>query len=106
MITWVIFVLDLYAFYFVDIVSLAHNVALATVLSITYFGILIIVVYYAIKSTKNDPTDKTIYAEREAKANGYKLINLFFRLYFDNKPFKFFCEVCDAHVKDNSKHCG
>lgn len=31
---------------------------------------------------------------------------LSFRIYFDNTPFKFYCEVCQAHVMDSSKHCG
>ena len=73
MITWVFFVLDLYAFYFVDIVSLSHNTALAVILSLLYIAINVVVVFYAIKSTKSDPTDKTIYAEREAKSKGYEL---------------------------------
>ena len=68
-----IFVLDLYAFYFVDIVSLSHNTALSVILSLIYIAINVVVVYFAIKSTKDDPTDKTIYAEREARTKGYQL---------------------------------
>ena len=68
-----IFVLDLYAFYLVDIVSLSHNAALSVILSLLYLVINVIVIYFAIKSTKDDPTDKTIYAERAARTREYQL---------------------------------
>lgn len=51
--------------------SLSHNVALATVLAVVYILINGVVLYYAIKSTKSDPTDRTIYAERICRSKGY-----------------------------------
>ena len=101
-----IFALDLYSFYFVDIVSLSHNVPLAVVLSLLYLALNIIVLYLTIKATRDDPTDPTIYAERKAKAQGYNLALTFSRKYFDNRQFKFYCEVCESHVHDHAKHCG
>jgi hypothetical protein len=28
------------------------------------------------------------------------------RVYFDNSAYELFCEVCDSHVQNSSKHCG
>ena len=67
MLTWIIFGLDFYSFYFIDIVALSYNIPLATVLSAVYAIIIIGVLYYAVQSTRADPTDPTIYAERLAR---------------------------------------
>ena len=62
--------LDFYTYFFINIVSLSYNVALATVLAILYAILFAILIYLAAIATKIDPTDPTIYAEREAQTKG------------------------------------
>jgi hypothetical protein len=66
MLTWIIFGLDFYSYYFVNMVALSYNVALTSVLSVFYGVIILGVLYYAVQATRIDPTDPTIYAERKA----------------------------------------
>jgi hypothetical protein len=61
-----IFGLDFYAFYFVDMVALSYNIPLTAVLSTAYGIIILGVLFFAVQSTRIDPTDPTIYAERKA----------------------------------------
>lgn len=70
-ITWLIFAFDTYAYYFMNIVTLSHIVPLAAVLGVVYGIIITFVFYYGVLSTKSDPTDPTIYAERKARKQGY-----------------------------------
>jgi len=95
--SYFVILLDLYCFYFINIVAISHNVVAAVILGVIYGVIFFFIVVLAIKATKSDPTDPTIYAEREAEAKGVE---------FDNSPYKFFCEACSTHVQDNAKHCG
>lgn len=69
-ISWFIFALDTYAFYFINIVTFSYLPGLSIILGIAYLILLLLVVYYAIRSTKNDPTDPTVYAMREAEKQG------------------------------------
>ena len=69
--SWFVILLDLYAYYFIDIVLLSYSLPIAIILSVAYGIIMIAVVWLAIVATKDDPTDPTIYAERKAKIDGY-----------------------------------
>ncbi len=83
--------LDFYDYYFINIVALSRNIALATVLGIVYGLVFGAILYFAAKATKADPTDPTIYAEREAEAKGYQSSlhshPSICRLEFDNSPY-------------------
>jgi len=68
---WFVILLDFYDFYFINIVSLSYNIALATCLGVAYFILLVAILVLGIRATKSDPTDPTIYEEREAEAKGY-----------------------------------
>eukprot|EP00347_Sterkiella_histriomuscorum_P012782 403367241 len=96
-ISWFIFGLDVYAFYFINVVTFAYLPAVSAVIGTVFTLLVIAVLYYAILSTRSDPTDPTVYAQREAERQGK---------YFDNTQFELFCEVCDTHVQNSSKHCG
>jgi hypothetical protein len=65
-ISWVIFALDVYAFYFVNMVTFSYHPSVSAIMSFIYTIIVIAVFYYGFKSTTNDPTDPTVYAQREA----------------------------------------
>jgi hypothetical protein len=68
MISWVVFALDTYAFYFINMVAFSYSPVLSTLLGVAYGILFLLVLYYAIRSTKSDPTDPTIYKQREADA--------------------------------------
>lgn len=69
-ISWVIFTLDTYAFYFINIITFSFEPALAIGLGVGYLVLLVGVLYYAIMATKSDPTDPTVYAQKLADLNG------------------------------------
>ncbi|CDW91758.1 probable palmitoyltransferase zdhhc1 [Stylonychia lemnae] len=96
-ISWVIFGLDSYAFYFINIVTFSYQPAISIVLGVAYLIIFIAVLYYAIRSTRYDPTDPTIYKNRQAEKTGE---------YFDSSPYDLYCEVCESPVQNSAKHCG
>ncbi len=51
-------------------IGFSYNKVISSVLGIAFGAVIIAVLYYAIKSTKSDPTDPTIYRQREADKNG------------------------------------
>lgn len=55
--------------------------------------------YYAILTTKIDPTDLTVYKENEAKIKGYDVVG------FDISKYEYFCNICKTHVLEHTKHC-
>lgn len=67
MIAWFVILLDTYAYYFINVALLSFNVAAPTVLGIIYGILLIVVLYFGFLSTKSDPSDPTIRAEKEAR---------------------------------------
>jgi hypothetical protein len=69
-ISWFIILLDFYTFFFINIVSLSYNIPLAAVLGTVYGIIFVAIIYLAVVATKADPTDPTVYLERECKKNG------------------------------------
>lgn len=58
--------LDFYDYYFINIVALSSHIAISIILGIAYGIILGAILFFAAKATKADPTDPTIYKEREA----------------------------------------
>jgi hypothetical protein len=50
------------------LVSLSSKQALVAILGIVYGAMFIGIVYLAVAATSADPTDETIYKEREAEA--------------------------------------
>lgn len=70
MLSWIIFALDIYAYYFINMIGFSYNKVISSVLGVTFAFICFSVVYYAVKSTKSDPTDPTIYRQREADSKG------------------------------------
>jgi hypothetical protein len=68
-ISWFVILLDTYAYFFINIVLLSYSLPLSIILGVVYGLIFIAVLYYAIITTRYDPTDPTIYAERAAKAS-------------------------------------
>lgn len=60
-----------YVFYFLDLVALLDYPAACYTLTAAYSCLLIAVVSIAILATLSDPTDPTIYAERELMRAGY-----------------------------------
>lgn len=70
-IAWMVIALDIYAYYFMNIVTLSHIAPLAAVLGIVFGVMMVFVVYYGFICTHSDPTDPTVYAERKARRLGY-----------------------------------
>eukprot|EP00347_Sterkiella_histriomuscorum_P007383 403349149 len=50
----------------------------------------------AVICASKDPTDPIIYEQRALKITGQD---------FNDENFEYFCDKCDAHVNDNTKHC-
>ena len=72
---------------------------LAGILGCIYGILLILVVFYTFQTTIVDPTDITVYLEREAQVRGYDVVG------FDVNSYEYFCNVCKTHVLEGSKHC-
>ena len=72
---------------------------LAGILGCIYGILLILVVFYTFQTTIVDPTDITVYLEREAQVRGYDVVG------FDINSYEYFCNVCKTHVLEGSKHC-
>ena len=70
-------------------------------LFIVYLLVATVTIVSTILTTKSDPTDPTVAAERHWRTN--------WTLESDNKfstaEFEFFCAVCNTHVMEDSKHC-
>ena len=79
-------------------IDVEHQV-LAGILGSIYGILVIFVVYYTFWTTIVDPTDVTVYLEREAQVRGYDVTN------FDVNMYEYYCNVCKTHVLEGSKHC-
>lgn len=95
--TIVVFLLDFFSYYLINMVSLGQNVPLVAVCSTIFGAISLIVVYYWLASTRSDPSDPTIRAQRICEAKFER---------FDGTNYDFMCEICDTHVLSSAKHCG
>ena len=78
-------------------VSLNSLRPLQVVLGIAYFILTLGVIVLAARATRWDPTDVTIYRERQALIDG---------VLFNNEGLEYYCSSCDTHVQESSKHCG
>ena len=61
--TFVLFFSDILSYFFIDLVSLAHNQVLVIVLGAIYIILALGTAYYCIIATKTDPSDPTISLE-------------------------------------------
>ena len=70
-VSWVVFFFDLLTYFLINMVSLQnHSLALVICCSIIYLVISGLVLYYAIRATKVDPSDPLIYQQRLVEAQG------------------------------------
>lgn len=76
-----------------------HSQILAGVLGCIYGILTIIMTVYAFQTTIIDPTDVTVYLEREAQVKGYDVME------FDVNTYEYYCNVCKTHVLEGTKHC-
>jgi hypothetical protein len=58
--TYLILFFDILSYYFIDMVSLAHNLPLIIALSVVYLVCCLATVYYGYLASKISPTDPTI----------------------------------------------
>jgi hypothetical protein len=62
------------------------------------YGLLsVVVVVFAVKTTKCDPTDEVLHIQRKKQEKGEK---------FDRGDLEYHCIVCDGYVTERAKHCG
>ena len=78
-------------------ITITTKAALNSIASIEYFILIIVLIILLIKSTISDPTDPTVKMERDNK-NGVKNG-------FNPEDYEFFCNICECHVLENTKHC-
>ena len=50
----------------------------------------------AIASSYSDPTDPIIFQQKRALLNGID---------HDATGYEYYCNICEAHVQEKSKHC-
>ena len=67
---WAVTGLDVYCFYFINTVVFGFNPAISAVLGLVFGLTLVLVAIFACKATKCDPTDPTVYRQREAEKQG------------------------------------
>ena len=95
--TIVVYLLDFFSYYLINMVSLSQNVPLVVVCSLIFGAISAVVVYYWFYATWADSSDPTIRAQRICEAKYER---------FDGSKYEFMCEICDTHVLNSAKHCG
>ena len=70
-VSWVVFFFDFVTYFLVNMVSLVnHSLALVIVCTLVYLVLSFLVLYYAIKATRIDPSDPIIYEQRLIEAQG------------------------------------
>ena len=92
-----VFLLDFFSYFLINMASLSFQLPTCIICSLLYLLICWAVVYYWYVTTKADPSDPTIRAQRVAQMNDEE---------FDSSPYEYQCEVCDTHVLESAKHCG
>ena len=80
----------------VEIISL---ISLALVYLLAYVGMVLTTVIV----TKSDPTDPTVAFDRHIRSSSVPLDQKIIDI-IQNKA-EFYCNICQAHVIENSKHC-
>ena len=70
-VSWVVFFFDFITYFLINMVSLVnHSLVLVIVCTLVYLILSYLVLYYAIKATKIDPSDPLIYEQKLVEANG------------------------------------
>tara|TARA_B110000285_G_scaffold203204_1_gene239117 strand:- start:2020 stop:2544 length:525 start_codon:yes stop_codon:yes gene_type:complete len=95
--TYFIFGFDILSYYFIDMVSLAHNLPLIIALGTVYFICCIATTYYGYLAARINPADPTILLESKCKKHV---------IVFDSSSYEYHCSICSSHVLSGSKHCG
>eukprot|EP00826_Nyctotherus_ovalis_P066016 TRINITY_DN9731_c0_g1_i4.p2 TRINITY_DN9731_c0_g1~~TRINITY_DN9731_c0_g1_i4.p2 ORF type:complete len:104 (-),score=6.13 TRINITY_DN9731_c0_g1_i4:176-487(-) len=72
--SYIVFALDGYAFYFVTVVAWSKTPTLVWPFAIPYTAMFIAIVVLTLVVTFSDPTDPTVYMERLMKLNGYSAL--------------------------------
>ena len=78
--------------YFIENDNPRLSYTLIAVIAAEYLMVFI----FAFLTMNSDTTDKVIYIEREKRARGEE---------FPEDDYEFYCDRCDAHVEETSKHC-
>ena len=95
--TYFIFGFDILSYYFIDMVSLAHNLPLIIALGTVYFICCTATTYYGYLAARINPADPTILLESKCKKHV---------IVFDSSSYEYHCSICSSHVLSGSKHCG
>ena len=70
-VSWVVFFFDFVTYFLINMVSLVnHSLTLVIVCTLVYLILSVLVLYYAIKATRVDPSDPIIYEQRFVEAQG------------------------------------
>lgn len=97
--SWVVFALDclLYGFTAGPGAFWLLGSAGGTLLTLIFILLALAVIALAAVGGRLDPTDPTVYFQRECTRKGEP---------FPEEQFDFFCNICETHVMDGAKHCG
>ena len=77
----------------------ANQTKAAITLCVLYGLSTCLMVVFTILTTFKDPTDPTVGLERAYKAG------LPVPTDFKSRHFSYYCDLCDTHVLENTKHC-
>ena len=69
-VSYVVFGYDFLTYYLVNMTSLSANLLLVSALGVVYLAISIVVVVYAVRATRSDPSDPTIRKQLMCEAMG------------------------------------
>lgn len=64
---------------------------------LVYWVVSGVVVFFAVKATLTDPTDRNSKLMKKAKEEGIEVE--------EDENLEYYCDVCDCYVGDRSKHC-
>ena len=93
--SWAAYILELFLFFLIDL-PLLPNPDSQMGVAIAFGALFIGGLYYTVKATLCDPTDRTVYLERNCIQRG---------ILFETSLGQV-CTVCSTHVKERTKHCG
>lgn len=68
--SYVVFAYDFLTYYLVNMTSLSSSLLLVSLLGVAYLAISVVVVVYAVKATRSDPSDPTIRKQLMCEAMG------------------------------------
>ena len=94
--SYIIFIFYAYVFYFIDIIAWKDSFAFGFCFGIPYSLLYIAICIITFIATLSDPTDPTVYLEKNGTPN----------VQTQNNRVRLVCQVCETHVSSRSKHCG